>query len=74
MYIMSPRSEAVITVPFHGTITGSNPVEDAYGIVAQLVRASACHAEGRGFEPHRFRLFGLALFRKYGVHKYGWLI
>ena len=22
------------------------------GAVAQLVRASACHAEGRGFEPH----------------------
>lgn len=24
-----PRSEAVITDPFHGSITGSNPVEDA---------------------------------------------
>ena len=25
------------------------------GGVAQLVRASACHAEGRGFEPRRSR-------------------
>lgn len=25
------------------------------GILAQLVRASACHAEGHGFESHRFR-------------------
>ncbi len=26
-----------------------------YAGVAQLVRASACQAEGRGFEPHRPR-------------------
>lgn len=26
-----------------------------YGIVAQLVRASPCHGEGRGFESRRFR-------------------
>src|SRR5882724_13063558 len=26
-----------------------------FGGVAQLVRASACHAEGRGFEPRRSR-------------------
>ena len=25
------------------------------GIVAQLVRASPCHGEGRGFESRRFR-------------------
>ncbi len=25
------------------------------GVVAQLVRASACHAEGRGFEPLQSR-------------------
>jgi|SRR3954471_24662834 hypothetical protein len=29
----------------------------ARGGVAQLVRASACHAEGRGFEPRRSRQF-----------------
>ena len=28
------------------------------GGVAQLVRASACHAEGRGFEPRHSRHFG----------------
>jgi hypothetical protein len=27
------------------------------GGVAQLVRVSACHAEGRGFEPRRSRHF-----------------
>ena len=26
-----------------------------FGGVAQLVRASACHAEGRGFEPRHSR-------------------
>lgn len=26
-----------------------------FGVVAQLVRASACHAEGRGFEPLQSR-------------------
>jgi hypothetical protein len=29
--------------------------DGARGGVAQLVRASACHAEGRGFEPRRSR-------------------
>ena len=28
-----------------------------YGAVAQLVRASACHAEGREFESRQFRHF-----------------
>ena len=28
-----------------------------YGLVAQLVRALACHARGRGFEPHPSRHF-----------------
>ena len=27
------------------------------GLVAQLVRALACHARGRGFEPHPGRHF-----------------
>ena len=27
----------------------------SYGLVAQLVRALACHARGRGFEPHPSR-------------------
>ena len=29
-----------------------NPIPYKYGLVAQLVRALACHARGRGFEPH----------------------
>lgn len=28
-----------------------------FGVVAQLVRASACHAEGRGFEPLQSRQY-----------------
>ena len=30
------------------------------GLVAQLVRALACHARGRGFEPHPSRHFSLS--------------
>lgn len=30
-------------------------IYNAQGVVAQLVRASACHAEGRGFEPRQSR-------------------
>ena len=33
-------------------LDASSPI---YGSVAQLVRALACHAKGRGFEPHRSR-------------------
>ena len=29
-----------------------------YGLVVQLVRTLACHARGRGFEPHPGRQFG----------------
>ena len=27
-------------------------LSDFYGLVVQLVRTLACHARGRGFEPH----------------------
>ena len=54
----------VKTPPFHGGFTGSNPVrvttqaafprissgESLLGRIAQLVRAFASHARGRGFE------------------------
>ena len=30
-------------------------VRTSFGVVAQLVRVSACHAEGRGFEPRPLR-------------------
>ena len=53
--MMCPRSEAVITAPFHGVITSSNLVEDANGMVAQLVRALPCHGRGCGFESRPFR-------------------
>ena len=33
------------------------PMGNRRGGVAQLVRVSACHAEGRGFEPRRSRHF-----------------
>lgn len=36
---------------------GSSPVSHPNGIVAQLVRALACHARGRGFESRQFRQF-----------------
>ena len=31
------------------------------GLVAQLVRALACHARGRGFEPHPSRQFNMRI-------------
>ena len=34
------------------------------GVVAQLVRASACHAEGRGFEPLQSRQINKKTHRK----------
>ena len=38
----------------------NNPAE-RYGPVAQLVRALACHARGRGFEPHPSRQFNMRI-------------
>ena len=50
------------TPPFHGGYSGSNPdgvttFSFGDGPLAQLVRAPACHAGGRGFEPHPGRTF-----------------
>ena len=45
-------------LPYKQRVTGSSPVlSTIYGLVAQLVRALACHARGRGFEPHPSRHF-----------------
>ena len=39
-------------------VIGSSPLPPTIcGGVAQLVRAPACHAGGRGFEPHHSRQF-----------------
>ena len=40
-------------LPYKQRVTGSSPVTPTtYGLVVQLVRKLACHARGRGFEPH----------------------
>ena len=40
-------------LPYKQDVTGSSPVTPTiYGPVVQLVRTPACHAGGRGFEPH----------------------
>ena len=45
-------------LPYKQDVTGSSPVtptitiQQQYGPVVQLVRTLACHARGRGFEPH----------------------
>ena len=39
-------------------VIGSSPiVPTTFGPVVQLVRTLACHARGRGFEPHPGRHF-----------------
>ena len=50
-------------LPYKQRVTGSSPVVPtkrtykvrSYGRVVQLVRTLACHARGRGFEPHSGR-------------------
>ena len=45
-------------LPYKQGVTGSSPVVPTNGPVVQLVRTLACHARGRGFEPHPGRHFG----------------
>ena len=51
----------VESLPYKQVVTGSSPVattiikSQSSGVVAQLVRVSACHAEGRGFESRQLR-------------------
>ena len=46
-------------LPYKQRVTGSSPVVPTiYGPVVQLVRTLACHARGRGFEPHPGRHLG----------------
>gem|GEM_PF-4324981 len=47
--------------------------EGRVGVVAQLVRASACHAEGRGFEPRQSRHQFSLLSAKREIKKIGCL-
>ena len=45
-------------LPYKQRVTGSSPVvPTTFGLVVQLVRTLACHARGRGFEPHPGRHF-----------------
>ena len=45
-------------LPYKQGVTGSSPVVPTIcGLVVQLVRTLACHARGRGFEPHPGRQF-----------------
>ena len=50
-------------LPYKQRVTGSSPVVPTIiGLVVQLVRTLACHARGRGFEPHSGRQFFLYFF------------
>ena len=43
-------------LPYKQRVIGSSPIVPTInGPVVQLVRTLACHARGRGFEPHRSR-------------------
>ena len=44
-------------LPYKQRVIGSSPIVSTTGPVAQLVRALACHARGRGFDPHPDRHF-----------------
>ena len=47
-------------LPYKQGVTGSSPVTSTkHGPVVQLVRTLACHARGRGFEPHPGRQIGV---------------
>ena len=39
-------------LPYKQRVIGSSPIVPTNGLVVQLVRTLACHARGRGFEPH----------------------
>ena len=45
-------------LPYKQRVSGSIPdAPTKYGPVVQLVRTLACHARGRGFEPHSGRQY-----------------
>ena len=46
-------------LPYKQRVIGSSPIVPTilYGPVVQLVRMPACHAGGRGFEPHPDRQY-----------------
>ena len=47
-------------LPYKQEVIGSSPIVPTtyfFGLVVQLVRTLACHARGRGFEPHSGRQF-----------------
>ena len=56
-------------LPYKQEVTGSSPVVpttyffNVCGLVVQLVRTLACHARGRGFEPHSGRQFFFIFFK-----------
>ena len=46
--------------PFAGVRIPQSPPFLSFGLVVQLVRMPACHAGGRGFEPHPDRHYSLS--------------